>query len=144
MQEAAAGAARPAMEPAPIASGGEARPQADWREGRQDTLLSLARRPLDLWRPATPPEATEGPATVESSPLSLRYLAEAEMERWSERAFPAHDPRRDGSGAPLATAWRQGAWSPLATGPSFWAVALVIRSELPLHYGITKVPCNPP
>ena len=99
------------MEPAPrapIASGAEARPQADWREGRQDTLLSLARRPLDLWRPATPPEATEGPATVESSPLSLRYLAEAEMERWSERAFPAHDPRRDGSGAPLAAAWRQG------------------------------------
>eukprot|EP01043_Picozoa_sp_COSAG02_P033410 COSAG02_NODE_2278_length_9240_cov_2.311016_2_plen_1828_part_00 len=91
----------------------------DWREEREDTLLSLARRPLDLWRPTNPPppeslaelDAAVGMQSAE--PLSLRWLSEHALDEWNETAFPTH-PTPSGNRARTEAAQE----TPIQTGPS--------------------------
>ena len=80
----------------------------DWREEREDTLRSLARRPLDLWRPTGPPPPQEAAELAQmmmpSEPLSLRWLSEHKLDEWNETAFPTHPMKgeRFGRNQPLA------------------------------------------
>ena len=94
----------------------------DWREEREDTLLSLARRPLDLWRPTgpPPPQSLEdldaaGGGTMEAEPLSLRWLSEHALDAWNETAFPTHPAPGGGSGRGKPKAEQE---IPVQKGPS--------------------------